>query len=157
MFMKDSVDQSRSQNNSRNNRGRGGNNKARNNNNNGTTNMFCTHCKMEGHNQEGCFKIIGYPEWWKGNRDQKFKNSANATATAVNNPFSYCEDQSESSSNQNSKFSKTEIADVVKEVIKGLQTQGKGKEKYYEGMYSDPNFASVCSLNVYSNSKENHI
>ncbi|XP_047317262.1 uncharacterized protein LOC124920751 [Impatiens glandulifera] len=43
------------------------------------------------------------------------------------------QDQPESSSNQNSKFSNIEIADVVKEVIKGLQTQRKCKDKYSEG------------------------
>ncbi|KAJ0452966.1 putative RNA-directed DNA polymerase [Helianthus annuus] len=26
----------------------------------------CTHCGRSGHNRDGCFKIIGYPEWWPG-------------------------------------------------------------------------------------------
>lgn len=27
-------------------------------------NKFCKHCSREGHSQEGCFQLIGYPEWW---------------------------------------------------------------------------------------------
>ncbi|KAK1415979.1 hypothetical protein QVD17_31767 [Tagetes erecta] len=26
----------------------------------------CTHCGKNGHNREGCFERIGYPEWWPG-------------------------------------------------------------------------------------------
>ncbi|KAJ0483309.1 hypothetical protein HanIR_Chr13g0663421 [Helianthus annuus] len=26
----------------------------------------CTFCGKDGHNKEGCFKRIGYPEWWPG-------------------------------------------------------------------------------------------
>nr|GFC71921.1 hypothetical protein [Tanacetum cinerariifolium] len=25
---------------------------------------YCTECRKEGHRREGCFKIIGYPDWW---------------------------------------------------------------------------------------------
>ncbi|XP_026398145.1 uncharacterized protein LOC113293918 [Papaver somniferum] len=25
---------------------------------------FCKHCNRVGHSEDGCFKIIGYPEWW---------------------------------------------------------------------------------------------
>ncbi|VFQ73703.1 unnamed protein product [Cuscuta campestris] len=28
------------------------------------TNFICTHCGGTRHTKEGCFKIIGYPEWW---------------------------------------------------------------------------------------------
>jgi hypothetical protein len=28
----------------------------------------CTHCGRNGHNRDGCFKLIGYPEWWPGNK-----------------------------------------------------------------------------------------
>ncbi|XP_021836174.1 uncharacterized protein [Spinacia oleracea] len=26
---------------------------------------FCEHCKMKGHTKDGCFKLNGYPEWFK--------------------------------------------------------------------------------------------
>ncbi|XP_026452604.1 uncharacterized protein LOC113353110 [Papaver somniferum] len=25
---------------------------------------YCKHCSRQGHSDDGCFKIIGYPEWW---------------------------------------------------------------------------------------------
>ncbi|KAK1416343.1 hypothetical protein QVD17_32133 [Tagetes erecta] len=30
-------------------------------------NEHCTFCDRDGHNRDGCFKRIGYPEWWPGN------------------------------------------------------------------------------------------
>ncbi|XP_021724254.1 uncharacterized protein LOC110691605 [Chenopodium quinoa] len=29
---------------------------------------FCTHCNREGHDKEGCYQLIGFPEWWDENR-----------------------------------------------------------------------------------------
>ncbi|GJU50498.1 putative RNA-directed DNA polymerase [Tanacetum coccineum] len=26
----------------------------------------CTFCGKDGHNEDGCFKVIGYPDWWLG-------------------------------------------------------------------------------------------
>ncbi|KAI3759425.1 hypothetical protein L6452_07232 [Arctium lappa] len=34
--------------------------------NNGEETEQCTFCGKNGHNREGCFKKIGYPEWWPG-------------------------------------------------------------------------------------------
>ncbi|XP_056694807.1 uncharacterized protein [Spinacia oleracea] len=31
---------------------------------------FCDHCKMKGHTKDVCFKIVGYPEWYKGSKGQ---------------------------------------------------------------------------------------
>ncbi|KAJ0857406.1 putative RNA-directed DNA polymerase [Helianthus annuus] len=31
----------------------------------------CTHCNRDGHTRNGCFKLIGYPEWWPGNRKRE--------------------------------------------------------------------------------------
>ncbi|KAM0042872.1 hypothetical protein Hdeb2414_s0010g00334841 [Helianthus debilis subsp. tardiflorus] len=28
--------------------------------------QHCTHCDRDGHSREGCFKRIGYPDWWPG-------------------------------------------------------------------------------------------
>jgi len=30
---------------------------------------YCTHCKRSGHNADQCFKLVGYPDWYKGVRD----------------------------------------------------------------------------------------
>ncbi|CAH9084424.1 unnamed protein product [Cuscuta epithymum] len=34
----------------------------------------CKHCNRTGHAMEGCFKIIGYPEWWPGKTGKKEGN-----------------------------------------------------------------------------------
>ncbi|KAF7844614.1 uncharacterized protein G2W53_001519 [Senna tora] len=41
---------------------------------------FCDHCQQNGHTREGCFKIIGYPEWWKDLKEQKRKNAKKNTS-----------------------------------------------------------------------------
>ena len=30
---------------------------------------FCTHCNRSGHTAAQCFKLVGYPDWYKGVRD----------------------------------------------------------------------------------------
>nr|DAD43575.1 TPA_asm: hypothetical protein HUJ06_001805 [Nelumbo nucifera] len=37
--------------------------------------QYCTHCNTNGHVKESCFKLIGYPDWYKQLRDQKRKES----------------------------------------------------------------------------------
>ncbi|GJY98317.1 putative RNA-directed DNA polymerase [Tanacetum coccineum] len=34
--------------------------------NRGDTKEKCTECGRSGHTRDGCFKIIGYPDWWPG-------------------------------------------------------------------------------------------
>ncbi|XP_024959026.1 uncharacterized protein LOC112500001 [Cynara cardunculus var. scolymus] len=45
-------------------RNKGGTKEARCNDNDEVEN--CTFCGRTGHNKDGCFKQIGYPEWWPG-------------------------------------------------------------------------------------------
>jgi len=42
--------------------------------------IHCTHYGRKKHTKETCFKIVGYPEWWK---DSKPKNRKAATATVT--------------------------------------------------------------------------
>ena len=39
-------------------------------------NKHCTECNRDGHTREGCFKLIGYPEWWPGKKGEKIKGKA---------------------------------------------------------------------------------
>ncbi|GJY08604.1 putative reverse transcriptase, RNA-dependent DNA polymerase, LTR copia-type gag-polypeptide [Tanacetum coccineum] len=39
-------------------------------------NKHCTECNKDGHTREGCFKLIGYPEWWPGKKGEKTKGKA---------------------------------------------------------------------------------
>ncbi|KAF7824378.1 uncharacterized protein G2W53_022522 [Senna tora] len=43
----------------------------------------CDHCQQYGHTREGCFKLIGYPEWFKELREQKRKNAKKNFAANV--------------------------------------------------------------------------
>ncbi|KAM0026082.1 putative RNA-directed DNA polymerase [Helianthus debilis subsp. tardiflorus] len=40
------------------------------------SNEHCTFCDRDGHKREGCFKLIGYPEWWQGKKGEKAKAKA---------------------------------------------------------------------------------
>ena len=35
----------------------------------------CTHCGNPKHTQEICFKLYGYPEWWKELKERKTRES----------------------------------------------------------------------------------
>lgn len=37
---------------------------------------YCTHCNKNGHKRDGCFKLVGYPDWWPGKKNDKPKNMA---------------------------------------------------------------------------------
>nr|GEZ67102.1 putative Gag-pre-integrase domain, Gag-polypeptide of LTR copia-type [Tanacetum cinerariifolium] len=39
-------------------------------------NEECTFCKKTDHKREGCFKLVGYPNWWHGKKDNKAKPKA---------------------------------------------------------------------------------
>ncbi|GJT03495.1 hypothetical protein Tco_0824664 [Tanacetum coccineum] len=36
---------------------------------------------LDGHKREGCFKLIGYPEWWPGKKGEKTKGKATCVET----------------------------------------------------------------------------
>ncbi|PWA74906.1 GAG-pre-integrase domain, Gag-polypeptide of LTR copia-type [Artemisia annua] len=41
----------------------------------------CTECNKDGHKREGCFKLIGYPEWWPGKKGERAKRKAGYVET----------------------------------------------------------------------------
>ncbi|GKD99461.1 LTR copia-type gag-polypeptide [Tanacetum coccineum] len=47
-------------------------------------NKHCTECNKDGHIREGCFKLIGYPEWWPGKKGEKNKGKAAYVKTETN-------------------------------------------------------------------------
>ncbi|KAI3667046.1 hypothetical protein L6452_42088 [Arctium lappa] len=42
----------------------------------------CTFCGKDGHTKDGCFKIIGYPDWWPG-KEKKEKSKPKATSVEI--------------------------------------------------------------------------
>ncbi|XP_056688685.1 uncharacterized protein [Spinacia oleracea] len=61
------------------------------------------HCGMKGHLREECFKLVGYPEWFKNNPKGKgsMRQAANVTKNSENyageEPLSFVEHKTESS------------------------------------------------------------
>ncbi|RVW81141.1 hypothetical protein CK203_044732 [Vitis vinifera] len=43
----------------------------------------CTHCNKTGHTKSRCFEIMGYPDWWDHNHDQRKKDSKKTSTGAV--------------------------------------------------------------------------
>ena len=40
------------------------------------THLRCSHCGGSRHTKEGCFKIIGFPEWWEEHRQRRAATKA---------------------------------------------------------------------------------
>ena len=43
------------------------------------TNLRCSHCSSKGHTKDGCFKLIGYPDWWEDLQKKKATTKAPAS------------------------------------------------------------------------------
>ncbi|GJW42523.1 hypothetical protein Tco_0071322 [Tanacetum coccineum] len=41
----------------------------------------CIECNKDGHKREGCFKLIGYPEWWLRKKGEKKGRARNSEGT----------------------------------------------------------------------------
>ncbi|XP_047308979.1 uncharacterized protein LOC124912410 [Impatiens glandulifera] len=77
-------------------------------------NSICTHCGLKGHIKEGCFKLLGYPEWFKQSRK---KQVAVNTANMANSPLDDIEEHVEVTGSEYKQF---------KEWCKA-NSKGKGK------------------------------
>ncbi|KAJ0860142.1 putative RNA-directed DNA polymerase [Helianthus annuus] len=47
----------------------------------------CVFCGKDGHNRDGCFKRIGYPEWWPGKKGEKAKSRTAACVEVDESPL----------------------------------------------------------------------
>ena len=45
------------------------------------THLKCTHCGGTKHTKEGCFKLIGYPQWWEEHKHRKAATKATVSRT----------------------------------------------------------------------------
>ena len=43
----------------------------------------CTHYNKIGHTKSRCFEIVGYPNWWDHNRDQRKKDSKKTSTVVI--------------------------------------------------------------------------
>ncbi|KAF7820419.1 uncharacterized protein G2W53_025874 [Senna tora] len=56
---------------------------------------FCDHCQQNGHTRDACFKIIGYPEWFKELKEQRNKNGrkGNTANMVIETPIDMTKDK----------------------------------------------------------------
>lgn len=54
----------------------------------GKNDRYCDHCKVKGHQTDQCFKLYGYPEWYKEKHGSKMKIAAHidTQATPLDHP-----------------------------------------------------------------------
>ena len=45
------------------------------------THLRCSHCGRSRHTKEGCFKLIGFPEWWEEHRQRKAATKVQSART----------------------------------------------------------------------------
>uniref|UniRef100_A0A3Q7F038 GAG-pre-integrase domain-containing protein n=1 Tax=Solanum lycopersicum TaxID=4081 RepID=A0A3Q7F038_SOLLC len=62
------------------------------------THLKCSHCGGTKHTKEGCFKLIGYPEWWEDLRQRKAATKVTKTGSKANATIGEGEPTSKASS-----------------------------------------------------------
>ena len=105
-----------------------GNNSTRKDHKKNKSDRFCDHYKVKGHTMENCFKIHGYPDWYKGDKTkgtprlatQVIQDQASIEIT-YNMPLDF-DDHGKSES----KLDPALLNIVCQEVIKALQSEGVG-------------------------------
>ncbi|KAF7830214.1 Retrovirus-related Pol polyprotein from transposon TNT 1-94 [Senna tora] len=79
---------------------------------------YCEHCHMNGHLKETCFKLQGYPEWYKDLKKKPTKKSVNLAASIADSPL-------EELSTEKMEGNQTSILSMlVKELAKVMKAGG---------------------------------
>ena len=64
-------------------KGRRDNSRMRDNNTKNA--LFCDHCQRNGHTRDKCFRLVGYPDWYEGLRDNTRTRKPVRLAAGVQN------------------------------------------------------------------------
>uniref|UniRef100_A0A803L9R6 CCHC-type domain-containing protein n=1 Tax=Chenopodium quinoa TaxID=63459 RepID=A0A803L9R6_CHEQI len=106
----------------------------------------CDHCGMRGHVKDECFKLLGYPEWFKNGKGKSTQRLASNILADVNAAMN--DNPLESRESSGMKSDNTFIANVVQEVMKALEEKQKG------GMSIQSNLAGkITVINAVNNEK----
>eukprot|EP00257_Ricinus_communis_P016867 XP_015575166.1 uncharacterized protein LOC107261307 [Ricinus communis] len=97
----------------------------------------CEHCKQKGHLKESCFKLHGYPDWFKELKDQQKKGILKATTNMVDSPLDYDSEGKE----EGKKNRQDDIAILVQQEIQRLM---KGK------VLTEGNFMNLAMMDGYA-------
>ena len=112
---------------------------------------FCDHCQRTGHTQDQCSKIIGYPDWYDGPRDNiKGKRSTKLAATVVSQPKQVADSPLDDagSSKLLGQFDFNMVQALAQEMMKLLK--GKGIPETSSDVPSFAHFAGMTSTGSHS-------
>ena len=101
-------------------------------------NTVCKHCGLKGHIQEGCFKLIGYPDWFKQSKDQRkepFVNAVNILYDVNNCPANVIADDFK----------------LFRGFMKNMKENGRSNLEFQEGKHSNIAFNFSMSLDHVNN------
>lgn len=73
--------------------------------------LYCDNCEMTGHMRDTCFKIHGYPEWYKELHDQRKKKGVRKGFAAAVEDKTPAEQKPET-------LQTAQITEIVKQVMK---------------------------------------
>ncbi|KAL8152109.1 hypothetical protein V2J09_021917 [Rumex salicifolius] len=106
----------------------------------------CSVCQLDGHNSDGCFEVIGYPDWYKGKRKGKGAKLANAVqeADVASTPLGG-EDSggSKKFGNIDPTFVQAMCAEMMKDLLsRNLVAEGRARGGLYTLLASQKDVAS---------------
>ncbi|WCJ44099.1 hypothetical protein M5689_024789 [Euphorbia peplus] len=93
-------------------------------------NKYCDHCKSPRHFKPGCFKLIGYPDWWKdpSKRGTTVNSNSHNTNNASTNFSSSSKHKQDTISDTYEKEDHREMAHMLREVYQMMKGKGKQTE-----------------------------
>lgn len=94
----------------------------------GKGDKFCDHCKVKGHLIDQCFKIHGYPEWYKKKLGTKVRTVAHADTLKTHESQQTPLELHYTTSDDNSVHPALVNA-ICQEVLKTLQEKGTSREQ----------------------------
>lgn len=92
-------------------------------------NKLCDHCGMRGHLKDECFKLVGYPEWYKNPKPKGVMRHA-ANITKQEEQETPLDDGSSGEGTSGSKKESDLISSVVQEVIKALNERQANNSQF---------------------------
>ncbi|CAM8953513.1 unnamed protein product [Rhodiola kirilowii] len=81
----------------------------------GKPRLFCSHYQMPGHLKENCYKLIGYPENYRANRNTSSNTSGNSSTGGRHNVNAASNNNSEGNTRDNvaSKFTNEQLEQIL--------------------------------------------
>ena len=106
--------------------------------------LHCEHCGMTGHTMKNCFKIHGYPDWYKTLKDQKMQGTvrANLAGPLLETPLDWgsTEEPNHEDTNHTTSLNVIDLSAIIqKEITKYI----KGKGSLAQALFAQTGFACI--------------